>query len=444
MRIAFGIALLVGLAALAVAGTWVWVASDVGAGYAAKVTCSLVFNSGQDPGRVLERYVLPEVAPLGAALDVRVTDGAVEARTLGLRRARAVHRRGLGCTLLPGGESVGTVELPPRAPRVPWGDPVEPPPLAVEAAIERAFQEPGPGSGVVRNTTAVVVLHDGRLVAERYAPGYGPDVPMLSWSMAKSVLGTLVGVAVAEGRLALHEPAPVPEWRTPGDPRGAITLDQLLRMSSGLAFDETYGPANDVSRMLFTRPDTGAFAAGFPLEAPPDTRWSYSSGTSNILARILRDSFGGDLGTMVRWSRERLFAPAGMTSAFLEPDASGSFIGSSFTFMTARDWARFGELHRRDGVWEGRRVLPEGWVAYVTRPTPTAPEARYGAHWWLWPRELGAYAARGHSGQYTVVVPSARLVVVRLGLSLGDELQHGAHELVTELVRHYASHREGP
>jgi CubicO group peptidase (beta-lactamase class C family) len=190
--------------------------------------------------------------------------------------------------------------------------------------------------------------------------------------------------------------------------------------------------------MLFTQPDTGAFAARSPLAAAPETVWSYSSGTSNLVARL------------VRYTNERLFDAAGMTSAFFEPDASGTPVGSSYVFATARDWARFGQLHLQDGVWNGRRVLPEGWVRYVTTPTPAAPEGIYGAHWWLnagdpadparrmWPKvPRDAYAARGHSGQYVVVVPSAKLVVVRLGLSFCDEAHQGIEDLVAELVGFY-------
>lgn len=452
-------------AAVAFGGAKLFTAASVGTGYAAKVICSLVHNTGQDPDHVLGVYVAREVAPLGAVLRVRASEGGVEARSLPGIVARAVHRPGLGCTLLPGA-SEAALALPeglaePRPgvdPRAPWpaggASPAAPVPPAVASALDRAFREPelAAGRDRVRQTTAVVVAHDGRLVAERYAAGYGPETPMLSWSMAKSVLAALVGVMVGEGRVALEEPARVPEWQDPDDPRRAITLDQLMRMSSGLAFEETIGPTSELPRMLFTFPDVGAFAARSRLAAQPDSVWSYSSGTSNLVARIVRDAHGGDLAAMVRYARERLFDPAAMTSAFFEPDAAGTFIGSSFVFASARDWARFGELHRRGGTIGDRRVLPESFVRYVTTPTPAAPEGRYGAHWWLnagdpddptrrmWPSvPRDAYSARGHSGQYVVVVPSARLVVVRLGLSFPDDGDDGAETLVADLVSHFGT-----
>jgi CubicO group peptidase (beta-lactamase class C family) len=461
-RTLLAIAGLAALGALAFGARWVWVGVHVGAGYAAHVTCSLAHLSRYERAAI-DPYVEAEVAPLGPALDVAVTAEGAEAAVLGgLVRARAVLRPGLGCTLLPDGRAptafasdVAQASRPPLDPAREWPEgaagPAAPPPAAVARALERAFEEPGPPRPL-RQTKAVVVARDGRLVAERYAPGVDPRAALLSWSMAKSVTMALVGALVLDGRLDPYAPAPVPEWQSPGDPRGAITLDQLLRQSSGLAFDETYGAVNDVSRMLFTERDTGAFAAPFPLEAEIESVWSYSSGTSNVVSRIVRDAFGGDLGAMLRFARERLFDPAGMASALLEPDASGSFIGSSFAFMTARDWARFGELFRRDGVWNGRRLLPEGWVRYATTPTPKAPLGRYGAHWWLNAGEPGAperrpwpplpaeaYAARGHSGQWVVVVPSARLVVVRLGLTLPDLEDDGTQELVAELLEAFAA-----
>jgi CubicO group peptidase (beta-lactamase class C family) len=450
------------LAGLGSGARWVWTGLHVGAGYAAHVTCSLAHLSRYERAAI-DPYVAAEVAPLGSALDVAVTAEGAEASVLGgLVRVRAVLRPGLGCTLLPDGSApadfapeVAEAPRPALDPARAWpdgaGGPAAPPPAALMRALERAFEEPGPPRPL-RQTKAVLVARDGRLVAERYAEGVDPDAALLSWSMAKSVTMALVGALVLDGRLDVHAPAPVPEWRAPGDPRGAITLDALLRQSSGLAFDETYGAVNDVSRMLFTESDTGAFAARFALAAPIDSVWSYSSGTSNLVARIVRDAFGGDGGAMLRFARERLFDAAGMTSAVFEPDAAGSFIGSSFAFMTARDWARFGELFRQDGVWNGRRLLPEGWVRYATTPTPWAPLGQYGAHWWLnagepgaperrpWPpMPAEAYAARGHSGQWVVVVPSARLVVVRLGLTLPDVEDDGTQELVAELLDVFAA-----
>lgn len=439
-------------------GCWLSRATNVGAGFAAKVTCSLAHNSGQDPQWIIDEYVVHEAAPLGPLLDWNVDERGAQAQVAGVVESQAVLRPGLGCTLVPG-DSARNLALPEGLPNLsrrqldpatPWphgaADP-PPAPAAIEAALDRAFAEPDPTRQRVRNTTAVVIAQDGRLVAERYRPGYSKATPMLSWSMAKSVTAALVAIEIGDGRLALHERAPVPEWSDPKDPRHAITLDHLLRMSSGLAFDETYGPANDVSRMLFTSPDVGAFAAASPLGAPPDTVWSYSSGTSNILARILRDLHGRDLAAQVRFANERLFDAADMTSAFLESDVTGTFIGSSFAFMTARDWARFGELHRSDGVWNGRRILPEGWVRYVTTPTPKAPQGNYGAHWWLnrgapadpkdrpWPRiPPDAFAATGHSGQFVLVIPSAKLVVVRLGLSLPDGDDVGLEDLVEDVM----------
>ncbi len=434
-------------------------ASTVGAGFTAKVACSLAWNSGENAEDLLRSYIVPEAAPLGPLLGVTKTEDGAEGRAWwGLVRARAIHRPGLGCTLLRDA-TADSLALPhgvetPREPLpvgAPWprgaARPTDPAPPAISAAIDRAFTEPTHADGRVRRTTAIVVAHDGKLVAERYANGYGPETPMLSWSMAKSVTAALVAIEIGDGRLALHERAPVPEWSSPDDPRHAITLDQLLRMSSGLAFDEHYGAVNDVSRMLFESGDVGAFAARSELVAPPDTVWSYSSGTANILARIVRELHGNDLGALVRFSRERLFDAADMTSAFFEPDVTGTFIGSSFAFMTARDWARFGELHREDGVWFGRRILPEGWVRYVTTPTPLAPDGQYGAHFWLnagdpknpaqrpWPKlPTDTYAATGHSGQYVFVVPSAKLVVVRLGLSLPDDGNEGAEALVADVI----------
>jgi CubicO group peptidase (beta-lactamase class C family) len=246
--------------------------------------------------------------------------------------------------------------------------------------------------------------------------------------MSKSVTNALVGVLVRDGRLVLRDPAPVPEWRSPDDPRRQITLDQLLRMSSGLAFEEIYRPLADATDMLYGSDDFAAFAAGKPLSAAPDEKWNYSSGAANIIARIVRHEAEKDAADYYRFIREALFDRIGMTSAIMEPDPSGTFVGSSYTVATIRDWARFGLLYLQNGMWNGERVLPDGWVEYTTTPAPKAPKGEYGALFWLnagapdnpgdrlWPHAPSdAYAAQGFQEQKVIVIPSKKLVLVRFG-----------------------------
>lgn len=419
----------------------------VGNGYVAKTVCSGVYVSGRKPQAVLDAEIRlndPGILRLVSA-DVERTSRTVHSAFRGLGERVAVYRDGLGCTLALG---VGAGELAARglpasvaalpATGTPWptrptgaagAEPSGLDPAAVTAALDEAFAEPGPVP--TRRTRAVVVVQDGRLVAERYGAGFGPESALPGWSMTKSVVNALAGVLVREGKLALDAPLRAAEWRAADDPRRALTLRQLLHMSSGLAFTESYGnPLGDVLWMLFGTGDAAGFAARKPLAAPPGQRWSYSSGTTNIIARALRGAVGGAEADYQLFPRRALFEPLGMTSAVIEPDAAGTFVGSSLMFATARDWARFGLLFLQDGRWEGRRILPEGWVAFSVTPAPAAPNGVYGAHFWL---RLGrgyarsgeqgippdAYHAIGHEGQILTVIPSRRLVVVRLGLSVG-------------------------
>jgi CubicO group peptidase (beta-lactamase class C family) len=289
------------------------------------------------------------------------------------------------------------------------------------------FTEPNPRR--LRRTLAVVVAVDGRIVAERYAPGITPDTALPGWSMAKSVMNALVGVLVDEGRLRLDQRELMPAW-TGHDPRAAITLEDLLRMRSGLRFEEHYGrPWSDVIRMLYGSHDMAAFAASRPLAAAPGTVWQYASGTSNILSAIVRRTVGD--AAYHAWPRQVLFEPLGMTSAVLEPDASGTFVGSSYMTATLRDWARFGQLYLDEGMAAGTRVFSRDWVRFTTSPTPQSPDGRYGAHWWVKLNpDIGgdsedsqriagdAFHAVGHEGQTITVIPSRRLVAVRLGASI--------------------------
>lgn len=270
-------------------------------------------------------------------------------------------------------------------------------------------------------TLALVVVHRGRIVAEGYEPGTNDASTLISWSTAKSVTHAVAGLLVGDGTLDVAVPAPVGIWKHRGDPRAEITLQHLLEMRSGLRFTEDYVDAgvSDVIEMLFGsgQHDVATFAASFPLDHLPGTSWSYSSGTTNIVSRVLGDLVGGGEAGMRAFLQERLFEPLGMTSADPRFDAAGTFIGSSFLYCTARDFARFAYLYLRDGVWDGQRLLPAGWVDHARAPVPVPAEEEfgYGAHWWLWREHPGAFAAHGYEGQYLIVVPDRDLVVVRLG-----------------------------
>jgi len=288
----------------------------------------------------------------------------------------------------------------------------------VAGLCEPLFAEPAPQSH--GKTSALLVVQRGQLVLERYAAGLGRGTSLRSWSMAKSITHALVGLLHGDGRLDLDAPAPVPAWRQVGDPRGAITLEQMLRMLDGLDFVEVYEASgrSDVVEMLFGsgKDDVAGYAEARPLAHPPGRVWSYSSGTTNIVAAILARTLGGGQEGLLDFMRARLFDPLGMTSASPRFDAAGNFVGSSYVFATARDFARFGLLYLRDGVWEGRRLLPAGWVDHARTPTPGS-DGQYGAGWWLAQDGSGIFSANGFQCQYILAVPSRDLVVVRLGES---------------------------
>ncbi len=313
---------------------------------------------------------------------------------------------------------------------------------ALVALGDAAFASPRPETG---RTLALLAVQRGQLVYERYEAGRSAGDRFRSWSMAKSILHALVGLQVGDGKLDLLAPAPVPRWHTAADdPRAAISLEHLLRMVDGLDFVEIYEETgrSDVVDMLFGpgRADVAAFAEDRPLLHRPGTWWSYSSGTSNIVSAILGRSIGGGEEGLRRFMRERLFAPLGINSAAPRFDPAGTFIASSFCFATARDFARFGLLYLRDGRWEGRRLLPEGWVDHAR--TATGPSAGYyGAHWWLALDGSGIFSANGFRGQYLVIDPIRDLVVVRLGASTPEERVH-VIRMLRDLVRCFPPLRE--
>ncbi|MGA1789909.1 MAG: serine hydrolase domain-containing protein [bacterium] len=420
----------------------------IGTAYKAKLLCSGVFISGRTPDSLSNRDLLVDDLSVLRLIhaDVDYNERSVTASLFGLCKRKAIFREGLGSTLVidssedqirqqknpfqgvdqkafkkqthPSDWLQSAVELPAEIDSVKFGK-----------VIEDAFSEPDPKR--VRRTRAVVVVYKGQIIAERYAEGFSSDTPLLGWSMTKSVINALVGILVMQGKLSLEDQDLLPEWRKTEAPGREITMDQLLRMKSGLRFSEDYSnPFRDAIFMLLGTGDSAAYAASKPPEAKPGSRWVYSSGTTNIISRIIRDTFDGKESEYLSFPRRALFGPIGMHSAVIEPDASGTFVGSSFMYATARDWARFGLLYLQDGIWKGERILPEGWVQYSTSPTPESQDGCYGAHFWLkvpdsfrgdsspapsLPQDM--FMAAGHEGQFITIIPSRDLVVVRLGLS---------------------------
>jgi CubicO group peptidase (beta-lactamase class C family) len=340
----------------------------------------------------------------------------------------------------------GASEAPPAEPVTPGIETIAsdaaPGKAKLASAIAPFFEDEA-----LSETRAVVVMHRGRIVAERYAPGYGPDSRLISWSMAKSITGTLVGMMVADGLLVLDDPAPVPEWSSPGDPRAKITLRHLLHMSSGLDHTEVAEGDKaiyeaDTTRLLFLdgRENVARYAEKRNLEAEPGSKYEYSTATSHILAdimaRTLTDSSDPAVrrAAMLDYARGRLFEPLGMASAMPEFDRSGTMLGGSMIHATARDWAKFGEFLRNNGSVRSAQLLPTSWTRFMK--TPSATDAAYGGHIWLNKRRPegrdqvlfpdrapgDVFAAIGHLGQFTVVSPQHRLTVVRLGKTQDDQL----------------------
>jgi CubicO group peptidase (beta-lactamase class C family) len=421
---------------------YTWQVIAIGAAYKAKVLCSGVFVSKRSPQSIMLEDLERITDMIHAEVDFR--SKTVTTSFPGVPAQRAFFREQLGCTVLgaisdaarDNGNATSPDALPPpartgKSPFLKSFDnilPREVSPEKLAAAIQSAFAEENVNND--KKTRAIVIVYNSRVIGEHYAPGFSEDSALPGWSMAKSLTNALVGILVYQKKLSVDRPAPVAAWSVSGDPRRAITLDDLLRMVSGLKFNELPGPfVSDVNLMLLQSRDASAYAIDKPLRHDPGTSWQYSSGTTNIISRIIRDSFHGNTAAYWAFPRRALFDKIGMTGVILEPDESGTFVGSSFVYATARDWARFGQLYLQDGVWEGKRILPPGWVAYSTRPTPAAQTRPYGAHFWL-NRDMtdgkakpfvnlppDTFYASGYEGQNLVIIPSRKLVIVRLGMT---------------------------
>jgi CubicO group peptidase (beta-lactamase class C family) len=429
-------------------------------GFVSHTLCSAAFVSKVDPDEVYAETMeaMPGVGLIGWALAYHIDREAkqVTATLFGGGQSRAVYRDGLGCYVDNGGEAADASLPPARSeqqrallPEIAGAAVVEPAEPALKRALDRAFAEPD--QPPLRHTKAVVIVKDNHIIAERYAPRYSVDTPILGYSATKSVISALTGILVRQGKLAVNEPAPVAAWQDPGDPRHAVTVDDLLRHTSGLAMGSSLNASlasalAPVNRMKYIERDMAGFAESSALETAPGSAWNYHDGNYLILSRLIRDAAGGHAADVLRFARRELFDPLGMRNVTLEFDATGTPEGSAQMLAPARDWARFGLLYLNDGVVGGKRILPEGWVSYSAALTPNG-WVGIGAGFWTnrgdskgsqFRTSLGmphdAFYASGTFGQYVIIVPSERLVVVRLGTSGNRYDIEGVSHLVAEMI----------
>ncbi|MEM1230388.1 MAG: serine hydrolase [Pseudomonadota bacterium] len=413
-------------AALGLSPVALWANVAVGTAMGAKLGCSGRYLTGLDESQVREDLASYSAALGAVSVSYDDAVGQARARLLGLAPTQADYRPGLGCTLKIGDTgALDTVQVPAvTRTTAPWpaGSGAPSRSAALTEALEAQLSR---DNAAGEHTRALLVARGGTLVAEAYAPGFQVDTPHLGWSMGKSVVSILIGNLALHGKLALDETGLFPAWAD--DARSELRLDELLTMTSGLAFEEVYAPGSDATRMLFQARSAADVAQASPLAHEPGRHFSYSSGTSNLLARLIGQRLGG-LQDSYDWVHEQILAPLAVTTLTLEPDPAGEWVGSSYVYASARDWARLGELMRQGGSLNGHRVLSESYVAHASAPNESDNDPRYGYQFWLnsggdalrWPDlPADAYAMQGNRAQVVMIIPSAELVIVRLGWSPG-------------------------
>lgn len=423
------ISLLILIVALVAVGFVYYPRLNLITGFAAKNTCSCAFISERSAARIAAEDNGFE--PVSWA-ESKIYPEALSAtsKVFGLKKRKAVYKEGIGCTLLPEGAERDdrAATLPKRNRRnsgfpFPYGNAAAKDSVFPEVDLALLQQAIDFAFAPENKTRAVVVLYKDHLLAEQYADGFNKDSRLLGWSMTKSITNAVLGVLHRQGKISLDQDHLFEEWE--GDARSEITLRNLLQMNSGLEWDEDYEKISDVTKMLFLAENMGAVQLHKPLVGEPGKTWNYSSGTSNLLSNFIRKQFKTHQEYLDFWYNS-LIDKIGMDSMVIETDLEGNYVGSSYSWATARDWSKFGLLFLNRGNWNGEQVLEESWIDFTTAPT-TGSEGIYGAHFWLnaggvypdVPKDL--FSANGFQGQYVFVIPSKELVVVRLGLKEDPE-----------------------
>lgn len=408
-------------------------------GFASKNMASSVFIAHRAPASITEN---DNNIPLVKLADVTVDDKSATGSVYGLMERKSIYREGLGCVLINDDFDETKSYLKPTRHILkdtlpfPYGnngiiDTVfknvnyE----KLTAAIENSFSEPE-----IKKTRTVLVSYKNKIIAEKYAEGFNEKTPILGWSMTKSIISTLYGILEYQGKIDLNQPAPIQAWKN--DDRKNITINHLLRMQSGLAWDEDYSTISDVTKMLFLDADMTKAQEEKKAIAKPTEIWNYSSGTSNLLSGILRKQFKNHQ-EYLDFPYKALIDRIGMNSMLIEADMNGTYVGSSYAWATTRDWAKFGILYLNKGNWNGVQLFDENWVNYITTPTKNS-NGTYGGHFWLnadgkypdVPRDL--FSANGFQGQRVFIIPSKDLVIVRTGLA--EEPEFNINTFLSEII----------
>ncbi len=422
----------------AFAGVYLWQQPILltATGYAAHNACAVGEVAGRDdPATDLPPNPLVPYLQVSGAGDP--TTGSLPGN---LATQHGWYAEGFGCTLANERPELGAASAIDAGANPFTGAPTPAPDPALDAAVGQAFGDDlSDADAAALGTRGVVVVKNGELVAERYADGFDAETPQLGWSMSKSVTDLLAGVLVQQGVVSLDDDHLRPEWT---DERANITVEQLLRMTSGLEWDETYDLGTPITRMLYLEPDMGAYVASLPLAHEPGTVQLYSSGSTTLLCSVLaeRTGLGADL------PRQALLGPLGLTSAILEPDAAGTPVCSSYLWATPRDWAAIGQFALQNGEWNGEQLLPEDWMArsLTVVDVDETDDPGYGMGWRVnvlpdgslrWPDlPEDTYYASGHDGQKVIVVPSEDLVVVRLGFTPEADEEPSVVRLVADAI----------
>ena len=424
-----------------------WLSSTVFrdvSGYGSKNLCSAVYLQHRDPSEVIREDLADFPLSLGK-FSVNEKDSSVTGSVWGIAKSKTIYRKGCGCTLIndisEAEVRAQTFSFPPKAlsnsdsvdwpygDRVAYSFPSNIDNDLLQKAVRNVMNESS-ANGKPAFTRAVLVLYDGHIVAEQYAPGFDKNTVMLGWSMSKSFTGAMVGILVNQHKLSVDQPAPVASWTN--SEKSNITIKNLLQQTTGLDFTENYTRPSSVTKMLFRQGDMAAYTASLPLKYRPGTVFNYSSGNSNILSKLIRQVVGEK--NYVAFPYSELFYKINAYSFLLEPDASGTYIGSSYSYATARDFARFGLLYYNNGIWNGEQILPASWVRESVQPSIADKRKHYGYQFWLngydendstkrWYPDVPAdmFFCDGYDGQDVYIIPSEKLIVVRLGLHTVDE-----------------------